>query len=123
MQPVLAHAQVAYSGAGDAAGAEGERMVRDLAQSSRAAIDARLAASDIRIFGGGGPGEGAARDENGNAMLANGAHEEDDESGSVEEGDEGLEGDEDEADEGSSSSEEGVLPTEVQKPAGKCDPE
>ncbi|EIE20399.1 DUF663-domain-containing protein [Coccomyxa subellipsoidea C-169] len=83
--------KVSYTGEGGGPGGEGERMVRDL-QGTREAVDQKLAASRIRMFGRGGDADGDDMDDDISA----------DESDSEDEGEEAGS-----SDEGSSAEEEG----------------
>lgn len=94
--------QVSYTGEGAGPGGEGERMVRDL-QGTREAVDHKLAASRIRMFGRGGSaaaddGFDYGGDEDGDVSA--------DEDAESQSGDESEEAGS--SDEGSSGEEEGA---------------
>ncbi len=86
---------MSYTGDGAAAGGEGERMVRDL-QGTREAVDQKLAASRIRMFGRGGA---AAADDDDAVMDRDVSADEDDDAGSDEEDEEAGATDEDSSEE------------------------
>ncbi|CAL8465158.1 g4693 [Coccomyxa elongata] len=91
--------KVSYTGDGAAAGGEGERMVRDL-QGTREAVDQKLAASRIRMFGRGG--NAAADDDDADSgadMDGDVSADKDDDTGSDEEDEEAGASDEDSSEE------------------------
>lgn len=96
---------MAYTGEGGAPSAEGERMVRDL-QGTCEAVDEKLAAARIRVFGGGAE---LAGDVSG-VQLTNGHAGDDEDDDDANEGDYGIsEGESESDDESGDDEDDGTL--------------